>query len=218
MKGISKYTVIVLMLALTVYAILIFTGVLREKDQHQNPEVGMLNDEKNIPEYNKKTRLTICAVGDIIMHMKMIEAAKASRDSYDFMQMFEDIKPYIEKADLAFGNLEVPIVDRGQGYSGYPTFKCPEELLETLKKTGFDVLTTANNHCLDAGTTGAMNTINKLEVNNGYSRVRFKNIPSSLKINIHYPDITELFFHLKLCFFYEIEIIPSLKPFNYISK
>jgi len=43
-------------------------------------------------------------------------------------------------------------------YSGYPCFRTPRSYADALKKAGFDVLTTANNHALDGGASGVRNT------------------------------------------------------------
>ena len=67
------------------------------------------------------------------------------------------MKPYIEAADIAIGNLEVTL--GGPPYSGYPCFSAPDDWLWAIKETGFDVLTTSNNHCLDRGKRGLERTL-----------------------------------------------------------
>lgn len=42
----------------------------------------------------------------------------------------------------------------GKPYRGYPAFSAPDEYLHAIKEAGFDVLLTANNHCLDKGSWG----------------------------------------------------------------
>ncbi|MBM7581637.1 poly-gamma-glutamate synthesis protein (capsule biosynthesis protein) [Caldicoprobacter guelmensis] len=112
---------------------------------------------------DKKTAIIISAVGDIMMHMPQINAAKNPEGGYDFKEVFQEIKPYIEKADIAIANLETTIGTPERGYSGYPRFSAPPELLEVLRFAGFDVLTTANNHCLDWLEFGVENTLNKMD-------------------------------------------------------
>ena len=51
----------------------------------------------------------------------------------------------------------------GKPYQGYPTFSAPDEYLQAIKDAGFDVLLTANNHCLDRGKTGLERTITQIE-------------------------------------------------------
>jgi len=59
------------------------------------------------------------------------------------------------------GNLEATL--SGKPYQGYPTFSAPDEYLQAIKDAGFDVLLTANNHCLDRGKTGLERTITQIE-------------------------------------------------------
>ena len=51
----------------------------------------------------------------------------------------------------------------GQPYRGYPAFSAPDEFLYAIKDAGFDVLVTANNHCLDRGKKGLERTILMLD-------------------------------------------------------
>lgn len=46
-----------------------------------------------------------------------------------------------------------------------PLFKCPDELAPALKRAGFDVLITANNHCMDFGVRGLRRTLRILNQN-----------------------------------------------------
>ncbi|MBS5800997.1 MAG: CapA family protein, partial [Clostridiales bacterium] len=51
--------------------------------------------------------IKLVAVGDIMMHKEEIEGGKVpGTNTYNFDYMFKHIKPYIENADLAIGNLE----------------------------------------------------------------------------------------------------------------
>ena len=60
------------------------------------------------------------------------------------------------------GNLETTFAGSSVGYSSYPKFNTPEKLAYNLKKLGFDVLSTANNHCYDFGYSGIESTIDYL--------------------------------------------------------
>jgi len=116
------------------------------------------------------TELSIAAVGDILMWANQINSAKVpGKYVYNFYPMFKDVAPYLRNADLTIGNLETTLSGREAVYqqknadTGYPMFNCPDELAPALKNAGFDVLTTANNHCLDRGATGLKRTLNVLD-------------------------------------------------------
>lgn len=109
--------------------------------------------------------ITIAGTGDLMCHDGNIKAAyQKDEDSYDFTAFFQYVKPFIERADIAIGNFEVTLAgEENGGYSGYPRFNAPDEYLTAVLDTGFDVLTTANNHSYDKQWTGAKNTLDKLD-------------------------------------------------------
>lgn len=108
------------------------------------------------------TRLRIIFAGDMMGHMPIVNAAYVdSLKAYDYTQFFEYLRPYVAAVDLAVLNLEVPLA--GPPYSGYPEFSSPDALAGGLKKVGFGVFITANNHALDRGQQGFERTIETLD-------------------------------------------------------
>ena len=105
-------------------------------------------------------RITLLFVGDLMQHEAQIKAAKTT-ESYDYSDCFRHVKKEISEADIAIGNLEVTL--GGKPYRGYPSFSAPDEFLYAIKDTGFDVLLTANNHCLDRGKRGLERTAHLLD-------------------------------------------------------
>lgn len=101
--------------------------------------------------------------GDLMCHSVQYDYARVGKDSFDFKPAFREVKKYIEKADLALGNLETVIAGGNTKLSGYPLFNSPEEYLEALSYAGFDILFTSNNHCLDRGKKGLLNTIGEIK-------------------------------------------------------
>ena len=112
----------------------------------------------------KSTTINMALTGDIMCHNTIYnDAFNKQTNTYDFSYIFDDIKYNIQTADIAIGNLETTFAGSSRGYSSYPTFNTPESLAYTLKKVGFDVLSTANNHCYDKGYSGIENTIDYLD-------------------------------------------------------
>ncbi|MBT1707493.1 CapA family protein [Fulvivirgaceae bacterium PWU5] len=108
------------------------------------------------------TRLSLLFVGDVMGHDSQIAAAyDPVGKKYDYSTCFQYVKPYIESADLAIGNLEVTLA--GPPYKGYPQFSSPDALARTLQDIGFDALVTANNHCVDRGKKGLERTVMMLD-------------------------------------------------------
>jgi poly-gamma-glutamate capsule biosynthesis protein CapA/YwtB (metallophosphatase superfamily) len=137
--------------------------------------------------------IKIAAVGDILMWGNQIRSARISKDVYSFDYMFKEVKPLLKDADLTIGNLETTLSGRERYYQrvnsviGGPAFNCPDELGETLKRSGFDVLTTANNHCMDRGIDGLKRTLDVLDKVGIYHTGTFRSLEESrtkLIINI----------------------------------
>jgi len=118
-------------------------------------------------------RLRLIFAGDIMVHQAQILAAQTP-EGYDFGACFEYVKPLLQSADLAIGNLELTMPGE-EPYLGYPMFRCPEELATALRIAGFDLMMTANNHSNDSGAPGVINTIEVLEESGFYHTDTFQN-------------------------------------------
>ena len=105
-------------------------------------------------------RITLLFVGDLMQHDAQIKAARTP-SGYDYSDCFKHVSSEISKADIAVANLEVTL--GGKPYRGYPSFSAPDEFLYAVKNAGFDVLLTANNHCLDRGKRGLERTVQVLD-------------------------------------------------------
>ncbi len=106
--------------------------------------------------------VTISFAGDLMCHFPQMDFARVSKDSFDFKPAFREVRKFLSVSDLTIGNLETTIAGKENRYSGYPLFNSPDEYLDALKDAGFDVLLTANNHCLDRGKSGLVKTIEKI--------------------------------------------------------
>ena len=156
-------------------------------------------------------KLKMIFVGDIMGHGPQIESAAIEPNKlYDYSPCFRFIAPLLEQSDLAIGNLELTLPGKPP-YTGYPTFKSPDELPLALRAAGFDLLVTANNHSNDGGLIGVQNTIKTLEKNGFYQTGTF--IDSSHRAAL-YPLIVYKG-NFKLAFLnytYGTNGIPNHKP------
>lgn len=111
--------------------------------------------------------INIVAAGDLVMHMPVVNSAYDSKNNtYNFDDIFKNVKEYISDADLAICNNETSYLGPKSTFSGYPTFNSPEEILDSVKNTGFDILTSAHNHTLDKGIDGFNGTITEITERN----------------------------------------------------
>lgn len=101
--------------------------------------------------------LNLLIAGDLMQHGPQIKAALQPDGSYNYEECFARITPELEWADIAIANFEVPL--GGKPYSGYPQFSAPDDYLSAVIDAGFDVMLTANNHCLDRRRKGLERTI-----------------------------------------------------------
>lgn len=122
------------------------------------------------------TKITIAAVGDVLLHGPLQKQAYAATDGHH--GLWKNVEPLLSRADLTYGNLEGPCAEgvaatgeaRDPGrtfdervYSSYPQFNYHPSLITSLAESGFDVVSTANNHALDRRSLGADRTIANLK-------------------------------------------------------
>ena len=114
------------------------------------------------PPITKVGTATVSSVGDMLMHMPVINTGYDEETrTYDLHAIFDYISDYTTSADLMVGNLETTLagLDNGYKYSGYPQFNCPDSVVDAMKSAGFDVVLTANNHSYDTRTVGLNRTL-----------------------------------------------------------
>jgi len=120
-----------------------------------NPDTETLLD-------TSKRNVSLLAVGDI--NLGRLTGQKILEGNYDYA--FENISDYIQKFDIAFGNLESQLTDQN-GETQSPTseyrFAGPPEGAMGLKTAGWDIVSTANNHMWDYGKDALSETMENLE-------------------------------------------------------
>lgn len=104
-------------------------------------------------------KVSIIMVGDILLHTPVAESGVQEDGSYNFDELFYNVKDEISAADLAIVNQEVIIGGEELGISGYPCFNAPYELGDALVDAGFDVVLHGTNHALDQGKKGITNCL-----------------------------------------------------------
>lgn len=147
----------------------VFVGYYRFNTTSNIVEIANINNENQSEDVVEEVipediTINMTVAGDILCHnTNFWDAYVAELDDYDFSYSFEDIKKYFDNADVAIGVLETNFAGRDIGYTNYPLFNSPEHLATDLKELGFDILGTANNHCLDKGFSGMVSTLEELD-------------------------------------------------------
>lgn len=138
-------------------------GESSNSSAEEDSEGGGSEENGEAAEESGTKEITISTVGDIMAHDEQYWGAYVEEtDSYDFKPVFEHVKPYLEEADLAIGNFETTVAGEDRGYTGYPLFNTPDEIVEAVEYAGFDSIVTANNHSLDMGAQGIERTVQML--------------------------------------------------------
>jgi poly-gamma-glutamate capsule biosynthesis protein CapA/YwtB (metallophosphatase superfamily) len=102
--------------------------------------------------------ISLVAVGDVMLGRGVGRQIEAHSPQYPFLQTRE----LIGQADVAFANLESPITSQGVPQGGISLGASPSAA-EGLADAGFDVVSLANNHALDYGEAGLLETMETLE-------------------------------------------------------
>ena len=106
--------------------------------------------------------ITIAAVGDVMLGSPFPNDSRMPPN--DGADLLKEVTPLLSAADIAFGNLEGPIVDGGTSSKCPPrstkcfAFRVPTRYGKYLKEAGFDVMSVANNHAGDFGEAGRAST------------------------------------------------------------
>ncbi|NOT46919.1 MAG: CapA family protein [Acidobacteria bacterium] len=115
--------------------------------------------------------ITIAAVGDIMLGSPFPDDTRMPPS--DGADLLKPVTQILSAADIAFGNMEGPIVDSGISEKcgtpkpGQPVrcfaFRMPTRYAAYLKAAGLDVMSLANNHAGDFGDIGRSSTRRTLE-------------------------------------------------------
>ena len=121
--------------------------------------------------------IRIAAVGDIMLGSAFPNDSRMPPN--DGADLLDAVTPILSAADIAFGNMEAPIVDGGAsekcpepkppppGEKPEPircfAFRMPTRYAKHLKDAGFDILSVANNHASDFGEAGRASTRKALD-------------------------------------------------------
>ncbi|WP_273228209.1 CapA family protein [Geosporobacter ferrireducens] len=113
--------------------------------------------------WNNNQDITLVAAGDILMD----RGVRRCMEKYGYNYPYLSVQEYFQKGDLSFANLESPLTSGGSAVlkDRALIFKGDIENGSFLKNAGFNILNLANNHTLDYGPEGLMDTLQILKEN-----------------------------------------------------
>lgn len=109
------------------------------------------------------TEMTLAYCGDLVCHSGLNSEAKTDW-GYDYTTLMGGAAGYVAASDFAVCCLETTFPETTD-YTGYPMFKSPRDLAGSLKTLGFDLISTASNHCMDSYQAGLNATLDVLDEN-----------------------------------------------------
>ncbi|MCU0575236.1 MAG: CapA family protein [Desulfobacterota bacterium] len=118
------------------------------------PELQADDPSREVPVCSQR----LLAVGDIMLSGSARPVFRVKGYAYAFQD--RALARLTSRADVAFGNLEYPITRSGSPIKDKKyTFRGSLESLKAVKGAGFDMLSLANNHIMDYGVKGLMDTL-----------------------------------------------------------
>lgn len=111
-------------------------------------------------EKKPSNELSMVLVGDCLIHRYVYTDASNNDGTYSFSKMFTEVSDLIKDHDLAYYNQESNIGGKSLGLSAYPRFNSPEEIGDDMLNLGFNLISLANNHTMDKGEKGVINSVN----------------------------------------------------------
>ena len=94
---------------------------------------------------------------------RQLEACSVGR-AHDFSSLFADAKELFSSSDYVVGNFETPVAGGSSGYTSERyCFNNPAAFAEAVRDAGFNLVSTANNHCMDRNVTGLFATLDTLD-------------------------------------------------------
>lgn len=207
------------------------------------------NQARHINESRDENTARISFTGDLLVHHDLYNKV-ADDPKNDFTILWKKTIPLFEKADFSYANLEGPTalgidkLKKDQGdvgfiykkdmqkednvvYSGtHFLFNFHPKIIDDLRKTGIDLVSTSNNHTFDRGSIGIDKTIDEMNKRNfNFVGTRKKNSQDAFykifpvkNVNIAWIACTEAlngfndrFSQTLLCFDQKKEIIEMIK-------
>lgn len=146
-------------LAVVVLILVLIISSCSKRKAQREAELAHQAAQEAVQQDVVTAKATLAAFGDVMCYNEQIMDALTSSGAYDFSPSFEAIAPYLQSADLTVGNLELNFCGPNSSYVGFPNFRAPESLAQTLAEAGVDILQTANTYSLQNGISGLQSTI-----------------------------------------------------------
>ncbi|WP_433742274.1 CapA family protein [Falsibacillus pallidus] len=156
----KKWVWIIIALIICIGSLLTWQYIQNKQKEAKVLHVVELNHSRavSIEPKGYQTTAVIGEIGDVLLHDWVYDDAK-TKNGYEFDKMFSEVKGMLLKPDFLIANEESIPGGEGLGISSYPIFNSPFEIVDTLKRNGVDLISSANNHAMDKGEKGILSAI-----------------------------------------------------------
>lgn len=159
-RKIQKFHVFLLIICLILTCTGICAVIYLFTNQSEKKEVSIISTNEPIEESTSTpsiNKVRLFLTGDGLLHDSVYTDAHED-GTYNFSKQLDEVLNVVSNYDLAYYNQETILGGTELGLSGYPTFNSPKEFGSYMVSKGFNLVSTANNHCLDKGFTGVQSS------------------------------------------------------------
>jgi len=101
---------------------------------------------------------SVIAVGDIMLGGRAKKAMAEFGPDYPF----DGVLPLLQRAPIVLGNLEGPLAQKARKQKRNFSYQVDVSLASSLSRAGINAVTLANNHLMDCGRSGVLETLGAL--------------------------------------------------------
>lgn len=106
-----------------------------------------------------ESRFHLVAVGDIMLGGRATRPMREFGDDYPF----RGVQPLLSRTPVVLGNLEGPLAKRASPAERNFSYRVPPATAMAMRRAGVNVVTLANNHLVDCGRKGVLETLEAVE-------------------------------------------------------
>jgi len=132
---------------------------VRPQDVPGADELMMVGDLARYLEATGDPRYHLVAVGDIMLGGRATRPMRAWGDDYPFRA----VQPLLLRTPVVLGNLEGPLAMRASRTERNFSYRVAPATALAMRRAGINVVTLANNHLVDCGRKGVLETLAAVE-------------------------------------------------------
>jgi hypothetical protein len=131
---------------------------IRLEEIPDSTEILSGTDVASILDGRAEPRFSVLAAGDVMLGGRARPLVAEHGADYPF----DGVRPLLQHADVVIGNLEGPLARHAPKVDRTYSYRVDPRLAASLARAGINVVTLANNHLMDCGREGVVETLQAL--------------------------------------------------------